>query len=116
MAKCGGIVDVRRFIKMGGDTGRDFFVLCIASLLTPFRMRSKGPYWDGVGTNSSHSRVLWTVRTALTYCAKLPRVLTRPVEISHVAKKHKTQGAIGRNSMLANTQKSLNTFHSEDSA
>ena len=97
MAKCDGIVESKRFFRMGGETGRDFFVRCIANLLTPFKMRSSGPYCEGVGTHSSQIKVLWTVLTALMYCANDPLVFTRPVEISQVAKKHKAHGAIGMN-------------------
>ena len=110
------MVDRRRFFSMGGETGRDFFVLCMASLLTPFRMRSSGPYCEGVGTQSSQSKVLWIVLTALIYWANDPLVFTRPVEISHVAKKQRAHGAMGRNWMLARAQKILKTFHSEERA
>ena len=41
-----------------------------------------GPYCEGVGTFLTFS-MPQTVRTALTYWAKDPRVFTRPVEISH---------------------------------
>ena len=116
MAKCVGIVERSRFFRMGGETGRDFFVRCIANLLTPLRIRSSGPYCEGVGTHSSQISVLCTVRTALIYCAKDPLVFTRPVEISQVAKKQRTHGATGRNWMLARAQKILKTFHSEERA
>ena len=38
------------------------------------------------------------------------------MEISQVAKKHKTHGAMGMKWMLARAQKILNTFHSEERA
>ena len=68
----------------------------MASLLTPFKMRSRGPYCEGVGTHSSHNSVLWMVLTALIYWANEPLVLTRSIEMSHVAKKHSIHGAMGR--------------------
>ena len=98
---------------MGGVIGRDFLVLCIANLLTPFRMRSSGPNCDGVGI-SGNSRYLWTVLTADTYCAKLSLVLIRPEDTSHCAKKQRTQGSMGIQKMLANLQNSWNALHSDE--
>ena len=97
---------------MGGVIGRDFLVLCIANLLTPFRMRSRGPYCEGVGM-SGNSRYLCTVLTADTYCAKLSLVLMRPEETSHCAKKQSTHGSMGIQKMFASLQNSLNAFHSD---
>ena len=65
---------------------------------------------------SGNSSRLCTVLTALTYWARLSLVLTRPVETSHIAKKHKTQGSMGRKRMLASMQNSTKAFHSEEMA
>ena len=43
-------------------------------LPVPFRFMSNGQYFDGVGFSRVKSKVTWTILTALTYCARLPRV------------------------------------------
>ena len=43
-------------------------------LRVPFRIMSNGQYFDGVRFSRVKSNVTWTILTALTYCARLPRV------------------------------------------